>query len=95
MKYIIQTARCSEGGSKWHSYKKIAILLVEDHIDVVSMISTHAKGVVAIHKLWTRLSDNGKNTTFSRQLELAKVECADLNWVGAGLIEELRDENST
>jgi hypothetical protein len=52
--FIVQTAAACMPSSCWGTYRRVAVLEVEDGVSQVSMISARARGVVRVVETWER-----------------------------------------
>lgn len=79
--YIIQDASCSLPLTRWGSYRHVAVLQVDVHLERVSMISLRAKGVHEI--VWDSGSRcaTGRRTraSFCHACTVAQRMCDVLN----------------
>jgi hypothetical protein len=78
--FIVQTAAASMPQSCWGTYRRVAVLEVEDGVQKVAMISRRARGVVRIVHLADKLSV-GKTArcAYEKALAWAKEYAAELN----------------
>ena len=72
MSYIVRTAAAKMPGSWKGTYRRVAVLEVEDGL-VPTMISTRAKGVRRIVRTWERLFV-GKTERCEYRIALAEAE---------------------
>jgi len=78
--FIIQTAAAKMPQSCWGTYKRVAVLEVEDGVETVAMISSRARGVVEIVQTWEKLNvGSTSQCAFQKALAEAKELTAELN----------------
>jgi hypothetical protein len=75
MPYIVQTAATTPSATCWGTYRRVAVLEVDPGVESVKMISTHARGVNAIVKLWENCNVGSTERCAYR---VALAEAADL-----------------
>ena len=73
--YIVQTAAACMPNSCWGTYRRVAVLEVEQGVESVAMISERAKGVVSIVCTWERLN---VGTTDRCAYEIALAEAHEM-----------------
>lgn len=94
LKAIVQTAAATPSANCWGKYKRVAVIVVDlDALrelgrDFPSSISTHAKGVVRIVKLW---ENQNVGTTANCAYQRALIEASEL---AARINDELEAERS-
>jgi hypothetical protein len=79
MSYIVQSACAQMLASVKALYRRIAVLEVEPGVTKVSMISTHARGVLRVVATWEKLHARGASTAYDRAMVEAEALCAKLN----------------
>jgi hypothetical protein len=66
--------------SCWGTYRRVALLEVEDGVDRVAMISWRARGVICIVRTWEKLNVGiTERCAFNRALAEANKMAAKLN----------------
>jgi hypothetical protein len=73
MPFIVQTASAKMPSSCKGQYRRVAVLEVEPGITEVTMISSHARGVVRVVETWERLHAQGVRTAYAKALVEAKA----------------------
>lgn len=86
-RYLVKTAAACMPSTCWGTYRRVALIEVEDGVEDVAMISERAKGVVRVVKTWER-RNVGKTDrcAYAKALAEAEAECDRLNAVAASKI---------
>lgn len=81
MPYIVQSATAHmPAAARRYPYKRVAVLEVTPGTDSVSMISTHARGVIRIVRTWERRSvGKTERCAYRRALADARALADELN----------------
>lgn len=78
--FIVQTAAAPMPSGCWGTYKRVAVLEVESHLDVVSMISTHARGCLRVVQTWEKLNvGTSERCAYRVALKVARAMADELN----------------
>jgi hypothetical protein len=78
--YIVKTAAAAMPNNCWGTYRRVAVLEVQDGVADVAMISARARGVVRVHATWERLNvGHTSRCAYRRALAEAQQMAADLN----------------
>ena len=79
-KFIIKTSAAAMPESCWGRYRRVAVLEVEDGAPTPKMISTRARGVVRIVRVWEdRHVGKTSRCAYDRALAEAEEMVARLN----------------
>ena len=79
-KFIVQTAAANMPNSCWGTYRRVAVLEVEDGMDCASMISARARGVVRVVETWEKLNvGSTARCAYSRAVAAATELAGRLN----------------
>lgn len=82
-KFVVKTAAACMPSSCWGNYGKVAVLEIDPSLvpdGGPKMISTHARGVVAVVHVWDRLNVGTTDScAFRRALTSAEKLCERLN----------------
>jgi hypothetical protein len=79
-RYIVKTAAANMPNSCWGTYRRVAVLEVEDGVEDVAMISERARGCIRIVETWERLNVGiTDRCAYARALDEARAMARDLN----------------
>lgn len=79
MSYIVQTAAAAMPSSCWGTYRRVAVLEVEDGVDRAAMISARARGVIRVVATWERCNvGRTSRCAYERALSEAREMAAEL-----------------
>lgn len=81
-RYIVKTAAACMPTTCWGTYRRVAVLEVEDRVEDVAMISERARGCVRVVETWERLNvGTTERCAYARALREAEALCDRLNCV--------------
>jgi len=81
--YIVKTAAAAMPNSCWGTYRRVAVIEVQDGVTDVAMISSRARGVINIVATWEKLNvGQTSRCAYRRALAEAQQMAADLNSSG-------------